>query len=436
MGCGMSVVELDSDDPYFQDKLINDRINQQLHLGSKQQSGKSTIKLLLLGAGESGKSTVVKQMRLLHKGGFTQQERRQYANVIWSDAIQSMKILIIQARKLKIPLDCDTQGNSLIPYKQIILRSEGLEQIDTSVAGGESFISEYLLKYSEQNKNKRRLRSTGITKGASFLNEGEEEEDDEQEDVNELTEYYNLYQQSEQSYTRREIAEAISNLWKNDSGIRRCFERSNEFQLESSAGYFFDNIYNFADINYLCNDTDILQGRIKTTGITENNFTINNYQFKLYDAGGQRSERKKWIHCFEDITAVLFVLAISEYDQMLFEDERVNRMHESIVLFDSICNSKWFHNTPFILFLNKIDIFEKKFKKTPIKKYFPDFTGNQYDFDEVMKFFETNFLMMNRTKKPIYIHRTCATDTESMKFVLSAVTDMIVQSNLKQSGLM
>ena len=56
----------------------------------------------------------------------------------------------------------------------------------------------------------------------------------------------------------------------------------------------------------------------------------------MLDAGGQRSERKKWIHCFEDITAVLFVLAISEYDQNLFEDERVNRMHESIVLFDSL----------------------------------------------------------------------------------------------------
>ena len=106
-----------------------------------------------------------------------------------------------------------------------------------------------------------------------------------------------------------------------------------------------------------------MKGRIKTTGITETNFIINSLQFKVLDAGGQRSERKKWIHCFEDITAVLFVLAISEYDQCLFEDERVNRMHESIVLFDSLCNSQWFANTPFILFLNKIDIFEKKILK-------------------------------------------------------------------------
>ncbi|EGW31147.1 guanine nucleotide-binding protein alpha subunit [Spathaspora passalidarum NRRL Y-27907] len=436
MGCGASVIEIENinDDPYYQDKLINDKINHQLNLA--KTNPKSTIKLLLLGAGESGKSTVVKQMRLLHKGGFTQQERRQYANIIWSDIIQSMKTLIIQARKLRISLDCDVQGSPLISSKQIVLRSEGLEQIDTSAAGGTTFINDYLLKYSEQKKSKRRMRSTGVTKGASFW-DADAQDDEEQDGIEEedLVEYYQV-RQSKQSYTRKEIAEAIHNLWKKDSGIRRCFERCNEFQFESSAGYYFDNVFNFADPNYLCNDTDILKGRIKTTGISENNFTINNHQFKVYDAGGQRSERKKWIHCFEGITAVLFVLAISEYDQMLFEDERVNRMHESIVLFDSICNSKWFYNTPCILFLNKIDIFEKKIKRNPLKKYFPDYSGDPSDFEEAMKFFETNFLLMNRTNKPIYIHRTCATDTTSMKFVLSAVTDMIVQQNLKKSGVM
>lgn len=37
--------------------------------------------------------------------------------------------------------------------------------------------------------------------------------------------------------------------------------------------------------------------------------------------GGQRSERKKWIHCFEDVTAIIFCVAMSEYDQVLHEDE-------------------------------------------------------------------------------------------------------------------
>jgi len=42
---------------------------------------------------------------------------------------------------------------------------------------------------------------------------------------------------------------------------------------------------------------------------------------RLFDVGGQRSERKKWIHCFEDVTAIIFCVGMSEYDQVLHEDE-------------------------------------------------------------------------------------------------------------------
>jgi guanine nucleotide-binding protein subunit alpha len=91
--------------------------------------------------------------------------------------------------------------------------------------------------------------------------------------------------------------------------------------------------------------------------------------------GGQRSERKKWIHCFEDVTTILFIVAISEYDQNLFEDESVNRMSEAFTLFDSICNSQWFTSTPMILFMNKSDLLREKLKTVPIEKYFGDYTG-------------------------------------------------------------
>lgn len=43
--------------------------------------------------------------------------------------------------------------------------------------------------------------------------------------------------------------------------------------------------------------------------------------YRLFDVGGQRSERKKWIHCFEDVTAIIFCVALSGYDQVLHEDE-------------------------------------------------------------------------------------------------------------------
>ena len=98
---------------------------------------------------------------------------------------------------------------------------------------------------------------------------------------------------------------------------------------------------------------DILRSRVKTTGICEINFLLKGMNFRVFDVGGQRSERKKWIHCFEDVTSIIFLVALSEYDLVLVEDDTANRMQESLKLFDSISNNKYFLNTAFILFLNK-----------------------------------------------------------------------------------
>jgi GTPase SAR1 family protein len=62
---------------------------------------------------------------------------------------------------------------------------------------------------------------------------------------------------------------------------------------------------------------------VKTTGIVETNFTYKRLNIKLLDVGGQRSERKKWIHCFEGVTAILFCVALSEYDLFLAEDNEI-----------------------------------------------------------------------------------------------------------------
>lgn len=432
MGCNTSTLSRDENELFLDDKRIDAAINQGLQMGKVNE--KVQIKLLLLGTGESGKSTVLKQLKLLHKGGFTQQERAQYSHIIWCDAVQSMKILIYQARKLGVALECDRSGSPLIVHKKVLLGTDPLSQVDTDTAGGATFLSDYALRYSEETKSERKLNSTGVVDNCFWEDKyvmSEPMEPNASETIPFLLETL-----KKGTYSRHHVAEAIHQLWNKDLGIREIFDRSNEFQLEGSASYYFDRILSFGDPNYISSDIDILKGRIKTTGITETQFIINSFKFKVLDAGGQRSERKKWIHCFQDITAILFVIALSEYDQMLFEDERVNRMHEAVVLFESLCNSRWFANTPFILFLNKIDLLERKLHTSPLVKYFPDYNGKPDDVDDAIKFFETNFLKLNRTKKPMYVHRTCATDTNTMKFVLSAVTDMIIQQNLQRSGIL
>jgi len=88
----------------------------------------------------------------------------------------------------------------------------------------------------------------------------------------------------------------------------------------------------------------------------------------VFDVGGQRAERRKWIHAFDNVTAIIFVTAISEYDQFLFEDRSKNRLEEALELFEEICNSRWFVSSSIMLFLNKKDLFEKKLveEKVPL----------------------------------------------------------------------
>ncbi|MBW02057.1 Guanine nucleotide-binding protein G(k) subunit alpha, partial [Eschrichtius robustus] len=139
---------------------------------------------------------------------------------------------------------------------------------------------------------------------------------------------------------------------------------------------YLNDLDRISQTNYIPTQQDVLRTRVKTTGIVETHFTFKDLYFKMFDVGGQRSERKKWIHCFEGVTAIIFCVALSDYDLVLAEDEEMNRMHESMKLFDSICNNKWFTDTSIILFLNKKDLFEEKIKRSPLTICYPEYTGN------------------------------------------------------------
>lgn len=157
------------------------------------------------------------------------------------------------------------------------------------------------------------------------------------------------------------------------------------------------------------------------------------------------------IHCFEDVTAIIFCVALSEYDQVLYEDESTNRMHESLRLFDSICNNKWFVSligvlrkkkrrensfrfvyTGIILFLNKKDLFEEKIKRSPLTLCFREYTGPN-EYDPAAEYIQAQFVAKNKsTQKEVYCHHTCATDTQNVQFVFDAVTDVRLDLVLSQ----
>ncbi|TKA76059.1 hypothetical protein B0A49_01294 [Cryomyces minteri] len=146
----------------------------------------------------------------------------------------------------------------------------------------------------------------------------------------------------------------------------------------------------------------------------------------MFDVGGQRSERKKWIHVFDNVQVVLFLVAISGYDHVLVEDRNGNQMHEALMLFESISNSNYFSRSALILFLNKIDLFREKLlapenssAATPgsrIADHFPDYTGADSDVAAGSKFFADKFKnLVRQPGKDVYVHFTNATDTDLLK---------------------
>jgi len=117
----------------------------------------------------------------------------------------------------------------------------------------------------------------------------------------------------------QEVAEAVFEITK-DPSYARTLERQQEFYMMDSAPYFFDEVKRICEPDYVPIESDVLRARTKTTGIYETRFSMGPLSIHMFDVGGQRSERKKWIHCFENVTSIIFCVALSEYDQVLLEE--------------------------------------------------------------------------------------------------------------------
>lgn len=86
---------------------------------------------------------------------------------------------------------------------------------------------------------------------------------------------------------------------------------------------------------------------------------------------------------------------------MLIASYLQNRMDESLDLFQSVINSRWFLRTSIILFLNKIDVFKQKLPKVPLDKYFNEYTGGA-DVNKAAKYILWRFMQLNKARLSLY----------------------------------
>ncbi|GAA5901982.1 hypothetical protein JCM8208_006654 [Rhodotorula glutinis] len=316
-------------------------------------------KILLLGPGSSGKSTILKQMKILHLSGFTPAELEEYRQQIFVNVREAMRacwaLLELEGFELAQP--------ALLDFQEGIIYAEDLRE-------RQPFPPQLLVP--------------------------------------------------------------IKKFWA-DRGLQQVLKKDgSDLLIPEYTYYFCSHLDRLFQPTYVPTEQDVLRCRQKTTGISETTFSNRGMQYRIFDVGGQRSERKKWIHCFENVTALLFLASLAGYDQFLVEDRDSNQMQEALMLFDSICNSQWFVKTSTILFLNKLDVFQERIRHSPIRAHFPDYAGKPESVVEGQEYFKRRFVSLNRSsRKEIYTHYTTAIDTSLVKVVMTSVYDIILNRNLQ-----
>ncbi|NWQ83259.1 GNAT2 protein, partial [Columbina picui] len=247
---------------------------------------------------------------------------------------------------------------------------------------------------------------------------------------------FNLADSIEEGTMPPELVDCIKKLWK-DGGVQACFDRAAEYQLNDSAAYYLNQLDRITAPGYLPNEQDVLRSRVKTTGIIETKFSVKDLNFRWVGAPHHDPPQPPaWGGLRVPPPTPPGPGMLRGCDHTNEPVRLQNRMHESLHLFNSICNHKFFAATSIILFLNKKDLFEEKIKKVHLSICFPEYDGPN-TFEDAGNYIKTQFLDLNMRKdvKEIYSHMTCATDTQNVKFVFDAVTDVIIKENLKDCGL-
>merc|ERR1719411_441488 len=372
----------------------------------------SIKKILFLGSGGSGKSTIFKQLRRIHGPGYNDRDRIAYTKYIHQQIINEMKLAI-----------------------QVYVA--------------------YNTRIAQKEKQKQQIATKDLLNLCPDLNQ-ECDEEKEIEEIDELAIWDAITLTSaplanlaaaklilEYEYSgnlETKIACAIKALWS-EPCVKEIYALRSITKIETSSSYFWNKLDQIADINYIPSSQDILLCRRKTTGLHEQKFKIRGVgEIHIIDVGGQQSERRKWIHCFEHVVAVIFIASLSCYDETLCDDLSENSMTDQLRLFETICNDPLLKDVAMILFLNKTDLFEQKYgvEKIPLNKCqsFYDFEDETWNVKKAKAYVMQEFQRLDAMQaKKLFTHLTRATDENNIERVFADVQEIIIDDSLTQAAL-
>lgn len=332
-------------------RKINRNIEKEIKKEKKERT--KLIKILILGAAESGKSTFLKHLRLNSGAEFSQQERNDAIDTILSNVAVCVYVILFHKEQCMSEELVDEEMELLMAYTQHLFTCLSSRE--------ECEVAFYVPTMVGQQSAQKRVKLFDICEEAKIW------------DVRQLRSHIlgKIWQNSEFTYTLLSLGRV---------------------KLPDSTMYFLSNFDRILADNYIPTNKDMLFMKKSTTGVYESSIKFHGYIFRMVEVGGQRSERRKWIHCFEDVDSTIFLASLAEYDMNLLEDSSINRLKESIALFKTLLKTKIFQTKKIFLFLTKVDIFEDKIRYVDIKVCFNDYNGKKFCKEAAKEFILDKFI--------------------------------------------
>ncbi|KAI0053196.1 G-alpha-domain-containing protein [Auriscalpium vulgare] len=439
-------------------RRISDQIDEELaqeRLAARR--GPRPIKLLLLGQSESGKSTTLKNFQLMASPKAFRTERVIWRAVIQLNVVRSIHLILNTISDARL-LQKTTRSPSHTPSPSYGSRPTSPTVADLTSEHARLQLSlSPLVRVEEALVRKLQLsagqpaldagvakevalNSTSGWKGnfvgrvlARRSGEGGDEDDGiDWDDPNDPGRVINA------------CGEDMMRLWE-DPVVRELLDRAG-VRLREMSGFFLDDLDRVTSLRYVPTDDDIMRARIKTLGVSEHRFKLSSSSnvlsrdWVIFDVGGHRSLRAAWVPYFDDMNAIIFLAPISCFDQTLEEDEKVNRLEDSVLLWRSIVSNRLLTKTNMVLFLNKCDILKEKLGAgVPFAKYITSYGKRPNTFDATSSYlkrkFQATFVDHSPEPRPFFCHLTSVTDTKQMSHILLDVSEFVLRENLSRSAL-
>ncbi|KAL1679601.1 guanine nucleotide binding protein, alpha subunit [Schizophyllum commune] len=446
-------------------KAISDSIDQELEAQRQEaKRGIKPIKILLL-----GKSTTLKNFQLLYEPKAFSKERAGWRGVIFLNICRSIHVILdamayVQAHtRATSPHRATSPPNSpLTPpmtptvYPDLDPELLRLKTRLQPVLGVEELLIRRLTEDSGEteatqldtiNRSRSVLKEVAVNaslqwKGA-FAKHHHRQERGDQESIDSSA-AVDWEDPNDPGIVLNECAEDIKKLWWHPT-IQEMLNKQN-LRLEEMAGFFLDALDEVTSPRYLPSDEHILRARLKTLGVTEHRFKLNGgtgigSDWRIFDVGGHRSLVHAWAPYFDDMNAILFLAPISAFDQVLSEAPKINRLEDSVHLWQTIVSNRLLQNTSIILFLNKIDLMQQKLASgIRLRDYVVSYGDRPNNYETASAYLKKKFAAIMREQSPVprtfYCHLTNVTDMKATKYILGSIRDSIMQTQLRDAQLM